>query len=156
MKIAIALILSLSCLHYSIAQPESPQPYFTALMVQNIDTSTQWYSSVLGFEVINQTAMESIGLRQANLTLDGALLELIEIPTAIEKQKVFAQFEGKKYVQGIFKIGFKVANLDAFVTYLRSKNVDFHGEIVRDDKLNMRMIIIKDPDGNYIQFFENN
>jgi hypothetical protein len=63
-------------------------------------------------------------------------------------------YSKKSRISGFFKIGFMVDRFYDWIKYLEEAKVEFHGKIVEDPLLNKRMIIIKDPDGNYIQIFE--
>ncbi|WP_424960940.1 VOC family protein [Ekhidna sp.] len=135
---------------------QNVKPYFTAIIVEDIELSKTWYAENFGFSVLNEMANEENGFKQANLQLgDGILLELLEIKGVSNKNAEGELKELPRFSPGLFKIGFLVKDFDQKVNDLRVADVEFHGDIVRDQKLNKRMVIIKDPDGNFIQLFEN-
>ncbi|MBO6524105.1 MAG: VOC family protein [Balneolaceae bacterium] len=51
-------------------------------------------------------------------------------------------------------MGFKIQNFDSWVKYLREKQVSFRGDVVNDPISGKKMVVVLDPDGNRIQFFE--
>ena len=130
------------------------KPYFVAIIVRNIDTSSQWYSEVLGFEILNRVNMEERGFRQANLKRGTATIELIEIDTAIYPLDILKGKAKRTQIAGYFKIGFSVSDFDKWENFLTKSGVEFHGSVVRDKTSNKRIVIITDPDGNRIQLFE--
>ena len=131
-----------------------PVPYFVAIIVEDLDTSLDWYTDKLGFEIIDQQATPTMGLRQANLQLDNALLELIEWEAALSLEEVVADSLRNAPSTGIFKIGFQVAAFDQWVEQLQNQGVRFRGEVVKNPLTGKRMLIILDPDSNRIQLFE--
>lgn len=153
----LILVIAVLTLFNTYAQSDvSIKPYFVAVIVEDIEVSKDWYVNNLGFKVSNQMKLENRGIYQANLVRDGALLELIQINSAISKEEFPKPEEGKVYYQGLFKIGFLVEGFDEFIDSLKEKNVEFHGDVVMDERLNTRMVIVKDPDNNYVQLFEMN
>ena len=122
-----------------------PQPYFSAFIVSNIDSSIYWYAEILGFELINKLENEQRGFKQSNLKRGEMLVELIELKTASVPEN---------RVQGIFKVGFMVEKFDNWIEYLKSKNVQFQGQVIEDPISGKRVCIVLDPDGNRIQIFE--
>jgi len=131
-----------------------PEPYFTALIVGNIDTSLAWYTKNLGYELLNQVDLKERGLRMANLRSGEGWIELIEIKDAVSPQELQNDASKKTRFIGIFKFGFLVNDLDQWVKRLTDSGVEFSGNIVEDSNNGMRMIIIRDPDGNRVQLFE--
>lgn len=63
-------------------------------------------------------------------------------------------FGPKTRLQGFFKFGLQVAQFDDWMTHLEKAGVTFHGRVVNDPVSGKRTVLIKDPDGNRIQFFE--
>ena len=135
-------------------KPPDLKPYFTAIIVTDIDTSSQWFSDVLGFEMLNRVDMEERGFRQANLKRGNAAIELIEINTAIYPRDILQGRTNRTQIAGFFKIGFSASDFDKWEKFLSKSGVKFHGSLVRDETTNKRIVIILDPDGNRIQLFE--
>lgn len=131
-----------------------PVPYFTALIVSNIETSLTWYTENLGYEMVSRVDLEERGLRMANLKSDKGWIELIEMSKAVSVDELQEKTAKKIRMIGIFKFGFLVNNLDQWMNQLKASGVEFNGDIVKDPQTGMRMIIVKDPDGNRVQLFE--
>jgi len=128
--------------------------YFSATIVNDIDTSIKWYTAMLGFEVIDKIVSKKRGFKQSNLKRKGLLIELIELDKAITLKKTIPNYHDKMRFKGFFKIGFMVSDFDAWIAHLKKKNAPFYGNIVTDNISKKRMTIITDPDGNRIQIFE--
>lgn len=124
---------------------------FVAFIVKDFDTSADWYINNLGFELLNKTNLEERGIKQGNLKLGHAKIELIESTTSIDPTDNNTK---KGLVQGIFKIGFIISNFDDWKTHLINKQLITENDIVVNPLDNKRMLILKDPDGNRIQLFE--
>ncbi len=157
MKSIFTLFLLLVQSFLLIAQIQSPpdiNPFFSAIIVQNIETSVNWYSEILSYEVFNQTENEEFGIKQANLTRNNALLELIELNSAISQKTVLKDQPKNARISGFFKLGFEVSNFDEWIQFLNKKKVELQGNVVIDPNSKKRMVIILDPDGNRIQLFD--
>ena len=129
-------------------------PYFSAIIVKDLDTSLNWYIEKLGSTVFNRTELVTRGIKQANLTRAGMAIELIELGTAVTRDTLLANFPPKTKIQGFFKLGFQVKDFDKWVNHLEKTNVSFYGDIVNDPVSGKRMVLITDPDGNRLQLFE--
>jgi len=128
-----------------------PEASFFGIIVNNIDSSIHWYTSNLGFEVTNRVDNEERGFKQANLNLGKTNLELIELSNSTKPSDVL---EGRSRMQGLFKIGFTVDDFDNWVEHLKSQKVTFHGQVVKNPLDGNKMLVVKDSDGNRVQFFE--
>ena len=131
-----------------------PEPYFSAIMVSDMDQSLHWYTSIMGFQVLDKKEFEERGLKMANLKRGNMLIELIEVRNSIKPVEILADKEKGSQIVGFFKLGFQVDKFDQWLHFLSELEVDFHGTVVRDPISEKRMVIIKDPDGNRIQIFE--
>jgi catechol 2,3-dioxygenase-like lactoylglutathione lyase family enzyme len=158
MKKLVIIIFIIGLPFGGYAQDESLpklEAYFSAIMVHNLDTSINWYANVLAFAVLDKTESKERGFRQANLKMGSTLLELIELNSAVSLEDVAPNYNSKTRITGFFKIGFLATDFDNWINHLEQEKVDFHGVIVTDNLSGKRMVIIKDPDGNRIQIFEN-
>lgn len=133
----------------NFSQAQDLNPTFLAIIVSDMDSSIAWYQQKLGFEVVNQTANEIRGIRQANLKTTSTNLELIEIKNAINPSDSI-----KSPLIGLFKFGFTTPKFDWWIKHLEQQSAHFHGRVVADPQSGKRMVIVKDPDGNRIQIFE--
>jgi len=153
--ISILIVTLLAPIGYSqSSKVPDLKPYFVAIIVSNIDASSQWYSDVLGFETLNRVDMEERGIRQENLKRGNATIELIETKTAIYPKDILEGKAKKTKIAGYFKIGFSVSDFDKWENFLTKSDVEIYGSVVRDQTSKKRIVIILDPDGNRIQLFE--
>ena len=153
----MCLLLSVFISFSSYAQLDSlslPESYFSAFIVENIDSSISWYEKTLGFSILNKNEYPKMGFKQANLKMGNTLIELIELQSAISLEEVLPDFNKKTKVIGIFKFGFTVTDFDKWILHLKKLNVNFHGKVVTDSLSKKRMAIILDVDNNRIQLFE--
>ena len=132
----------------------NPEPYFSAIIVNDIERSITWYTKNFGLKVLNKTVSQERGFKQANLTSKGLLIELIEINASAQPNKLLEKYPKKTKIDGFFKFGFLVSNFDKWVTQLKLNEVKFNGSVVTDNLTGKKMLLINDPDGNRIQLFE--
>ena len=136
----------------SYAQPVPLEytPSFSAVIVKNMDASSRWYQSVLGLKVKEQLKDEKAGYNISILESPSFTLELLELKNSIDTKAGKPQ---DKENQGLFKIGFKVNDMDACLKQLATLNISVP-QVWSDPKTKKRNFIITDPDGNLIQLFE--
>lgn len=158
MKKLFTILLVLS-FHFSVCAQTTDVPQlnlnFTAIVVMDIDSSIEWYSTVFGYEVKNRVDNPDYGFSQANLKNGDIHLELIEINKTISVEELLKDQPPKSKVSGFFKIGFTVNDFDKWIENFRKNNVIIHGRVVTDKATGKRMVIVLDPDGNRVQLFEN-
>ena len=129
------------------------EPLFSAVIVKNVDSSTSWYQSVFDLKIKNRIDDTQNGFRVMILESSAFLLELIENKTWPTQKKLLAgQPEGTR-IQGFFKIGFKVTDMDACLKMLAALKI-IPERIYTDSATKKRNFLINDPDGNLVQFFE--
>ncbi|MDY8138234.1 VOC family protein [Aquimarina sp. 2201CG5-10] len=154
--LGISVLLLISITGYSQDKNLSDlKPYFTAIVVSDIDVSIQWYEDKLGFKVRNKTEVEERGLKQANLQRADAIIELIQLKSSLSPKDILKEKPRGTFINGYFKFGFAVSDFDQWIKHLSESKAEFHGSVVKDPVSGKKMIIIKDPDGNRIQLFEN-
>ena len=133
----------------TVSEAASPQPFFVAISVADMQVSVDWYQRVLGFDLVRATDLPERGLQVRLLQHPTGLLELIcderARPPGVEKR--FLQ-------HGLFKFGFLVADLDVYMARLAELDVPLRGEAFQEDDLGTRSVQIVDPDGNVLQIFE--
>lgn len=154
-SISLALACTISLSGWSQSKDLADlSPFFTAIIVQDIDSSIFWYQEKLRFEVEDQLSLPERGFAQANLSNGQMKLELIQLESAIDPATALPNYTSKTRMHGIFKFGFEVKGFDAWQEHLKAVQAQFYGEVVSDPTSGVRMIIILDPDGNRIQLFE--
>lgn len=130
------------------------EAYFSAIIVNDIDSSINWYSNNFGFKLLNKTESEERGFKQANLICGNILIELLELKSSLSSKSILENHPKKTKIEGFFKFGFLVSEFDDWVDTLKHAKVEFYGDVVTDELSGKRMLLIKDPDGNRIQLFE--
>ena len=159
MTISISL-LSLAVVLQGSAPPQKPRPIeaqtplFFALSVPNLDDAVRWYGDNLGFDVDYLPQAPDRVARAAILTSPGITIELVEHSRAFAVEKYVPDLKGRYLVQGIFKVGFYVANLDAWVAHLKERAARIQGSVIADPARGMRFVLVEDNNGNLIQLFE--
>lgn len=127
------------------------EPYFSALIVKNIDSSVNWYQSVLGLTTRFLPGTPQ-GIRVAILESPQIVLEIIENSAWLDPQEFLSRKPEGTRLHGYFKIGFKVTAMDSFIGNLNKLNISIP-RIYKDDS-GKRNFLIEDPDKNLVQFFE--
>lgn len=154
MKNKIVLLLFLIITNTAICQQSSSfqvDSYFSALIVKSIDSSVNWYQSVLGLKTRFLPGTPQ-GIRVALLESPQIVLEIIENNEWPDpKEFLKGKPEGTR-LQGYFKIGFKVTAMDSFIEHLNKLNISIP-RIYKDDA-GKRNFLVEDPDKNLVQFFE--
>lgn len=131
-----------------------PAPYFSAVIVSNIDSSLIWYQTVLKLKVRNRIENPERGSKIAVLERSGVLVELIEVKTSLAGKQILKDKPPRTLIQGFSKIGFRVTDLDRIHIQLAELGVKFFGNVFRDPFSSKRSFLVSDPDGNLVQFFE--
>ncbi len=149
-KMMIGLIIGMTECY---GQSSIVTPYFSAVVVSNIEVSTKWYQSVFDLKAKNQMNDENAGYKLMILESSAMLLELLELRgSLVRKALVEGKSEGTE-IQGHFKIGFNVSNMDDWLKHLSNLKIDVP-QVWTDQTTKKRNFLINDPDGNLIQFFE--
>ena len=129
------------------------EPYFSAVIVNNVDSSEAWYQSVFDLKINNRINDTERGFRVMILESSTFLLELIENKSWPDQKKILADKPAGTRIQGFFKIGFKVPDMDACIKHLAGLKI-IPERIYTDSETKKKNFLISDPDGNLVQFFE--
>lgn len=127
-------------------------PYFSALIVKNIDSSVKWYESVLGLKTRFLPDVPQ-GIKVAILESPNIIIEMIENAAWLDPKKLLEGKPEGTRIQGYFKIGFRVTAMDSFIDHLKKLNISIP-RIYKDDNSGKRNFLVEDPDKNLVQFFE--
>lgn len=133
---------------------QEKKPFFSAVVVRNIDTSIAWYSKVLELKLRNRTDAPERGFRQANLINEYMLIELIQVDSSLDADRILEKHPPKTRIRGYMKIGFVVKDIEGLYEQLKKQNIIFTGRMVTDRINNKKTFLINDPDDNLVQFFE--
>ncbi|MCB0667273.1 MAG: VOC family protein [Saprospiraceae bacterium] len=153
-KLSVAIWFFLPLLTYAQSRTYNELNLsFFALIVSDMEVSSNWYVNTFDFEIINQVESEEKGFKISNLRQGENYLELIELNNAIIPEKALAGYNDKSRIQGIFKIGFFIPDFEEAIRRLEGLDVVFNGNVLLDKITNRKMVTIQDPDGNRVQLF---
>ena len=91
--------------------------------------------------------------RIAILESPGFMLELLELKGSLDKENLLKDKPQGTEMQGHFKIGFKISDVNSCLKKLKELSIEVPN-IWTDPATGKKNFLIKDPDGNLIQFFE--
>lgn len=115
-------------------------PQYFAVLVEDVDRSVEWYSSVFGLQELGGSAAQDGSWRIENLKNERLFVEIIRDDRAVAVERP----------RGFRKVGFEVPDVEAVADRVartgreRPRVLDF-------DQYGVRIIQISDPDGNIIQ-----
>ena len=96
---------------------------------------------------------EGTGYRVVILESPNFSLELLQLNGSLKAKDLLKGKPEDTKIEGHFKIGFKVPDMDACLRYLKSLKIDVP-RVWQDANTGKRNFLITDPDGNLLQFFE--
>lgn len=153
---ALLLGIFIGCALFACKQEEAESDYgFSAVVVSDFDRSVDWFIDVLDFELINKNVIPERGLKQANLKFNQMRLEIIALESSISPTSLLPDEGQRVMFQGLFKTGYSIRNFDEKIIQWEGKKIISKDQVVRDPETNKQMVILRDPDGNRIQIFEN-
>ena len=139
------------------SQPSEISPYLVALSVRNVDASYAWYRTHLGFEVMRLPYSYAPGMRVGFLRRGEFRLELVEAAGSRPRSAALPDTTNQMSplsLQGFYKLGFQVPDLDALVAHFRTAGIAPRFGPTSDSSFQVRFFIVADPDGNWVQFFQ--
>lgn len=137
----IFLLLTLSFMTHSQAYKPVVKTDHIAIVVSDLEASARFYSEILGLsEITNQTKKSNICWFQF---ADGVELHLINVDKEIQQVKDV-------------HLALAIADLKAYMKFLREKGIPFESWQGEPDKSNdrpdgVRQVYIQDPDGYWIE-----
>ena len=114
------------------------------LVVQDLGSSVEFYTKILGFKLVSQKNHPEVGLNNAFLSFRDQLLELIQYTDS-----------RAGIVRGwgiVDHLSFEVENLDAAIAKLKESKVDLIGQKRTLD--GEKLIFFKGPSGERLEFIE--
>ena len=123
----------------------------SSIIVSDLERSLMWYRDALGFDIGLEFKNEDRGITIANMQQGRTRLELIQISNSVYPDSLS---KGSKVLQGHFKFGLRLRNFDAWMEHLKEFDPGIPSRLVEDPISLKRMVVIRDPDGNRIQLFE--
>ncbi len=127
-------------------QKDTNNKVWVRYIVADVDKTVEFYKNLLGFEVVNQPSPGFAQLSLGNLNL------LVNKPGAGGAGQ--STPDGQTPMPGGWnRIQVRVADLEATVKTLKSKNAEFKNELVTGN--GGKQILLLDPSGNLIELFES-
>lgn len=122
-----------------------------SIIVNDLEKSVLWYTETLGFAMGAEFSDDERGIRIINLKQGKTRLELIETVSSIHPDSLETN---SPLLQGHFKFGLRMNGFNSWMDHLKNYDPDIESRIVTDPATEKRMVVIRDPDGNRIQLFE--
>jgi len=126
---------------------------FFALSVADVESLSRWYQEKLGFRILSQGEAPNKIAKGAILEGDGTIIELIQHSKSKPRAVAAPSTNNAYEIQGIFKVGMVVADLDGVYRELKRREVPIAYDLMQTKDVPMRSFSIRDREGNLIQFF---
>ncbi len=118
-----------------------------AIICSNYERSKQFYTRILGFEIINETYREERWSYKLDLRVgDRDQIELFSFPNPPARPS-------HPEAQGLRHLAFQVEDVETFAAHLRSLSIEVEG--VRTDPISgKRFTFFSDPDDQPLEIYE--
>lgn len=125
-----------------------------AFSVADIEQTIHWYETTLGFQVQSRTTIPAIGAHIAFLQLADVLLEVVQAQGGFRLEEMFADAPKHLLPIGNKSLVLQVNDLHQATAELEAKGVTFAWKEVDLSGEGHRTTMIRDNDGNFINFFQ--
>lgn len=138
-----------------VAQSGGPaftaQGAFVAIVVTDLDASLRWYESNLGLHLLKRGKSPRVAAETAVLDGHNLFVELIH-----HEGKALPRIDNEAPLPRLIKAGVIVPqkDFDAVAAYLQKHGIE--AGVFEDKEMGVRTFLVKDNDGNLIQFFTPN
>jgi catechol 2,3-dioxygenase-like lactoylglutathione lyase family enzyme len=128
------------------------QGAFAAFVVTNLDANLNRYQSNLGLRVIKRGSSPRVAAETVVLGGHNVFVELIHYT---DRTLAKREIDDRNPQAGPIKVGMSVGqkDFDSVSAYMEKHGVDVG--VFEDKEMRVRTFIVKDSDGNLIQFFTN-
>ncbi|MFL9483565.1 VOC family protein [Chitinophagaceae bacterium LWZ2-11] len=121
--------------------------HHVAILTDNYEISKQFYTEILGFEIIEETYRAERQSYKLDLSIAGKYqIELFSFPEYKER----ASFPEAK---GLRHLAFAVDNVEESFTWLKSKGVNVQ-EVRIDEITGKKFVFFYDPNGQPLELYE--
>jgi glyoxylase I family protein len=118
-----------------------------AIICSNYAVSKQFYTAVIGLEILNETYRAERDSYKLDLALNGNyVIELFSFPNPPKRPS-------RPEATGLRHLAFEVNNLEEVVFKMNSLNIDIEPTRI-DEFTDKKFTFIADPDGLPIEFYE--
>lgn len=115
-------------------------PHYFAVLVEDVDRSLAWYRTVFGLDELGGSVAEDGSWRIENLRNEQLLVEIIRDDRAQEVDRA----------RGFRKVGFQVPDVEVVADRVAAATGE-RPRVLEFARFGLRIIQIRDPDGNIIQ-----
>ena len=153
---------NLITLHATLAREQAKdyqfKPRVIGIVVSDMETSMAWYTQNLAFERDTVMHFPTSGITVGMVHQGSFFLELVSFKKSIAAKNLQLP-GGSTSINGFFKIGFEVKDLEHLYNHLNSRQVKVVAPIDALQRPNFdgpwpdKYFLVEDPDGNYVQFF---
>ncbi|WP_158940750.1 VOC family protein [Burkholderia sp. S171] len=129
------------------------QAHCVNLSVLDLDAVSRWYENTLNFTRVSRTAYPEMGLEIAFLRQGEFEIELISFAGSV-READHPDPPKHARVRGITHFAFRVADIDEMINELTRKEVPVLWGPKTYDEHRMKVIFVRDPEGNLVKFVE--
>lgn len=144
----ILLLISTSWMSHAQINPNELAMTSMTIISSDIKASATWYRKYMRFRMVEYRPSKHAKMRKGTFDLNLKQGQ----NTIVIKDINFSK--GKKYINGIDKVGFRVNQYDSLKSLLTKAEETFVQEDTLDGNIGFRTMTVLDPDGNKIQFLE--
>lgn len=143
---------------YKDVRKQETAVHLAALTVSDLDVSTTWYTNNLGFSLDSSMQFPDYGMDINMLKLGEFELELIEFYDSVSLDRSLLPSDYSN-VHGFIKIGFYTNDLKSIEqSFQKAEHEIIAGPselpaLISGKPWPGHFLLVKDPDGNYVQFF---
>lgn len=145
---SIIIILSLSGFAQPVNSDKASGINKITIQVNDIKAQSGWYESVFNF--LKKPGKDE---NKTILKKDDFILELVRQKKVVARRNLQLP-DQMMFLSGFNKFGFVINHLDKLFGRIKQRNIETAGDIFLDKNLEFRTFIVKDPEGNMVQFFE--
>ena len=128
---------------------------FFAINVSNADSAAVWYEELLGVKLLKEIRMpDGFG----HIRIEGSEFLMVEILRAKDSRSLThcnLERNQSHLLRGYFKTGLFVEDIHKAREYFKSKGVDVRHDVFSDKETATVSFILEDPDGNMLQFIQD-
>ena len=118
-----------------------------AILTDRYEESKQFYTNILGFEILNETYRKERDSYKLDLAINGTYsIELFSFPEYKERNS-FPESKGLRH------LAFAVDDVEQWIAFLRSKNVDVQ-DIRIDEITDRKFTFFYDPNQQPLELYE--
>ncbi|MEP2023249.1 MAG: VOC family protein [Reichenbachiella sp.] len=118
------------------------------IIARDVKLSATWYRKYLDISIKEYKPQQHVKMKTGNFNLYIKQGKNVLLKSQVQFPK------GKKYVNGISKIGFSTNKFEEIKEKLLASNQKIIEDVTEDKNLEMRYFLTADPDGNQVQIFD--